>query len=96
MYQRKNLAAQESNERRGKTPLTDGQKTDLLHYIAPLTRLLDLFEGDISPELYDEEITLHSDAYDSNSIFMKEGYPIGFSDNLNNMFYLRPELIQAS
>ena len=62
MYQRKNLAAQESNERRGETPLTDGQKADLLHYIAPLTRLLDLFEVDISPELYDEEITLHSDA----------------------------------
>lgn len=96
MSSHKNLAAPESNERRGKTPLTDGQKADLLHYIAPLTRLLDLFEGSISPELYDEEITLHSDAFDSNSIFMKDGYPIGFSDNLNNMFYLRPELIQVS
>ncbi len=95
MSSHQNLAAKESNERRGKTPLTNGQKADLLHYIAPLTRLLELFEGDISPELYDEEIPLHSDAFDSNSIFMKDGYPIGFSDNLNNMFYLRPELIQA-
>ncbi|WHT96029.1 MULTISPECIES: hypothetical protein [Providencia] len=96
MSSHQNLAAPESNERGGKNLLTNDQKADLLHYIAPLTRLLDLFEGDISPELYDEEITLHSDAFDSNSIFMKDGYPIGFSDNLNNMFYLRPELIQAS
>ncbi|WP_272582554.1 hypothetical protein [Providencia sp. PROV257] len=95
MSSHQNIAAPESNER-GKTPLTHDQKEDLLHYIAPLTRLLDLFEGDISAELYDEEITLHSDAFDSKSVFMKEGYPIGFSDNLNNMFYLRPELIQAS
>lgn len=96
MSSHQNLAAPESNERRVTTPLTHEQKADLLHYIASLTRLLALFEGDISPELYDEEITLHSDAFDSNSIFMKDGYPIGFSDNLNNMFYLRPELIQAS
>lgn len=96
MSSHQSFAAPESNERRVKTPLTHEQKTDLLDYIAPLTRLLALFEGDISPELYDEEITLHSDAFDSNSIFMKDGYPICFSDNLNNMFYLRPELIQAS
>lgn len=96
MSSHQNIAAPESNERRVNPPLTHDQKADLLHYITPLTRLLDLFEGDISPELYDEEITLHSDAFDSNSIFMKDGYPIGFSDNLNNMFYLRPELIQAS
>ena len=83
MSSHQNLAAPESNERGGKNLLTNDQKADL-------------FEGDISPELYDEEITLHSDAFDSNSIFMKDGYPIGFSDNLNNMFYLRPELIQAS
>ncbi|HHR6132299.1 TPA: hypothetical protein ACS72K_003954, partial [Providencia alcalifaciens] len=82
MSSHQNLAAPESNERGGKNLLTNDQKADLLHYIAPLTRLLDLFEGDISPELYDEEITLHSDAFDSNSIFMKDGYPIGFSDNL--------------
>lgn len=96
MSSHQHLAAPESNERGGKNLLTNDQKADLLHYIAPLTRLLDLFEGDISPELYDEEITLHSNAFDSNSIFMKGGYPIGFSDNLNNLFYLRPELIQAS
>lgn len=96
MSSHQNLAAPESNERRVKTPLTHDQKEDLLHYIAPLTRLLDLFEGDIPADLYDDQITLHSDAFDSKSVFMKEGYPIGFSDNLNNMFYLRPELIQAS
>ncbi|HHR5887004.1 TPA: hypothetical protein ACS78C_003685 [Providencia alcalifaciens] len=55
-----------------------------------------MFEGDISPELYDEDITLHSDACDPNRIFMKDGYSIGFRDNLNRMFYLRTELIQAS
>ncbi|EPR6390159.1 hypothetical protein ACU7RR_003323 [Providencia stuartii] len=51
MSSHQNLAAPESNKRRVKTPLTHEQKADLLHYIAPLTRLLDLFEGDISPEL---------------------------------------------
>lgn len=95
MSPQQHLAAQESNERNGKSKLTADQKADLFYYIAPLTRLLDLFEGDISGDMYDEEITLHSDAFDSNSIFIKDGYPIGFSDNLNNMFYLRPELIQA-
>ncbi|MEX9216952.1 hypothetical protein AB7Z50_22075 [Providencia rettgeri] len=45
MSSQKNLAAPESNERRGKNPLTHEQKADLLHYIAPLTRLLELFEG---------------------------------------------------
>lgn len=43
----------------------------MLHYIAPLTRLLDLFKGDISSELYYEEITLHSDTFDSSSIFIR-------------------------
>ncbi|MEX9876183.1 hypothetical protein AB7W40_22510 [Providencia rettgeri] len=45
MSSQKNLAAPESNERRGENPLTHEQKADLLHYIAPLTRLLELFEG---------------------------------------------------
>lgn len=45
MSSHQNLAAPESNERRGKDLLTHEQKADLLHYIAPLTRLLELFEG---------------------------------------------------
>ena len=68
----------------------------LIYCITLWIRLLDLFEGDISPELYDEDITLHSDECDPNRIFMKDGYSIGFRDNLNRMFYLRTELIQAS
>lgn len=43
MSSHQNIAAPESNERRVKTPLTHEQKADLLHYIAPLTRLLELF-----------------------------------------------------
>ncbi|WP_272524120.1 hypothetical protein [Providencia sp. PROV230] len=39
MSSHQNLAAPESNERRVKTLLTHEQKADLLHYIAPLTRL---------------------------------------------------------
>ena len=39
MSSHQNLAAPESNERRGKDLLTHEQKADLLHYIAPLTRL---------------------------------------------------------
>lgn len=96
MSSHQNLTTKESNEISRKSALTHDQKADLLHYIAPLTRILNLFEGDISREQYDEEITLNTDAYDSFSVFIKDGYPIGFSDNLSGMYYLRPELIKTN
>ena len=92
MSSHQHLAAPESNERKGKDDLTDDQKGDLFLYISPLTRLQDMLEGSISTDLYDEQITLHTEAYDSYSVFMKNGYPIGWSDNVCALYYIRPEL----
>ena len=54
--------------------------------LTPLTRLLDLFEENISPELYDDNITLYSDACEPNRIFMKDEYDVDYLDSINAFF----------
>ncbi|PHM51262.1 hypothetical protein [Xenorhabdus sp. KK7.4] len=67
--------------------LTTEQKNDVLKFLSEIVKSTQTIEPP-NQNLYDDTIECETDSFDSITIYLKNRYPIGFSDNLSMNHFL--------